>query len=192
MSDRSDPLLLQFGADVIAAHAAATCRRCGCTHNDACHDDERGACAWCLADPSLCSHCQDTLALLALLVAGDGSPEIREDVVIELALHHAEQLQKILTYAASATAERDALRIANATRPDYDLICQDCGRAHIHDTVLPSPIWNQIANPADILCLLCIDRRMAAKGLTAEAEFYFVGTALQSRLYPGQEEVAHG
>ncbi len=77
-----------------------------------------------------------------------------------------------------------ALERANSTRPDYDLRCQECGRAHILDTSIPSEIWNQIADPSDILCTLCIDRRMADKGLaSAEAEFYFVGRALTSKLY---------
>lgn len=77
----------------------------------------------------------------------------------------------------------EVLTRANATRPDYDLHCEECGRAHILDTSLPSEIWNQIADPADILCTTCIDSRLAAKGLTALAEFYFVGEALTSKLY---------
>lgn len=75
-------------------------------------------------------------------------------------------------------------RRASRTRPDYDLRCQDCGAPHWLDTSLPSVIWNQIAKPGDILCLLCIDNRLQAKGLTCnEAEFYFVGAALSSKLY---------
>lgn len=77
----------------------------------------------------------------------------------------------------------EVLRLANTTRPDYELHCDECGRAHILDTSLPSHIWNQIAKPKDILCLLCIDNRLAVKGLTAEVEFYYAGEALNSRLY---------
>ncbi|MER8924309.1 hypothetical protein [Mesorhizobium sp. M0859] len=71
----------------------------------------------------------------------------------------------------------------DSTRPDYDLRCEECGRAHILDTVIPSGIWNQIAEPHNVLCTVCIDKRLQAKGLTAEAEFYFVGDALVSKLY---------
>jgi len=76
-----------------------------------------------------------------------------------------------------------ALRRANSTIPDYDLHCEECGRAHILDTVIPSEIWNQIADPANVLCTICIDRRLTAKGLTAEAEFYFTCEGLSSKLY---------
>jgi hypothetical protein len=81
----------------------AACRECGCTWNDACHDEQRGACKW--VEPDLCSHCQDSLELFAALVAGDGSDEVREDVVIELRLHHAEQIQKILDHHSVAAME---------------------------------------------------------------------------------------
>ncbi len=74
----------------------------------------------------------------------------------------------------------------NRTRPEYDLTCQDCGKAHILDTSLPSEIWNQIAKPEDVLCALCIDARLVKTGLTCDvAEFYFSGQALKSRLYGG-------
>ena len=86
---------------------------------------------------------------------------------------------------AQADAEAMVLaeRNANRTRPDYNLRCQECGAAHNLDTSIPSKIWNVIAPDVSILCTLCIDERMAAKGLTAEAEFYFVGKALKSKLY---------
>lgn len=61
--------------------------------------------------------------------------------------------------------------------------CQDCGAPHNIDTSIPSPIWNQIESEVGMLCTMCIDDRMAALGLTAEAEFYFVGRALRSKLY---------
>lgn len=85
-------------------------------------------------------------------------------------------------------ARCEAAEKANRTRTDYDLRCQECGRAHILDTSLPSEIWNQIAKPEDHLCTTCIDDRLAVKGLTAEAEFYFVGNALVSKLYRDQTE----
>lgn len=68
-------------------------------------------------------------------------------------------------------------------REEYPGRCQDCGRAHILDTSLPSDIWNQIADPVDMLCAVCIDKRLTEKGLQAEAEFYFVGESLVSKLY---------
>jgi hypothetical protein len=87
--------------------------------------------------------------------------------------------------AALDAAEKraEAAEHANRTRPDYDLRCQDCERDHILDTVIPSAIWNQIADPSDLLCVTCISDRLAAKGLTAEAEFYYTSEALNSRLY---------
>lgn len=76
------------------------------------------------------------------------------------------------------------LERASRTRPDYDLRCDDCGAPHNFDTSLPSAVWNQVADPADILCLLCIDARLEKAGLKCdEAEFYFVGRALSSKLY---------
>lgn len=79
------------------------------------------------------------------------------------------------------TVER--LQRANATRPDYDLNCDRCGRAHILDTSIPSKIWNEIAPDGGVLCTTCIDDLMMAHGLVCEAEFYFVGKALTSKLY---------
>jgi hypothetical protein len=81
-------------------------------------------------------------------------------------------------------AETERLRRATRTRPDYDLRCQDCGAAHNVDTSIPSAVWNRIAEPASVLCTLCIDERLTKAGLTCdEAEFYYNGDALRSKLY---------
>lgn len=79
--------------------------------------------------------------------------------------------------------EIERLKAASRTRPDYDLNCEQCGASHWLDTVLPSAVWNQIAEPHNILCMICIDERLTAKSLTAEAEYYFVGDSLKSKLY---------
>ena len=34
------------------------CRRCACSWDDPCDDDERGPCGWS-SDPTLCTHCED-------------------------------------------------------------------------------------------------------------------------------------
>ncbi|MER8967688.1 hypothetical protein NKI25_18535 [Mesorhizobium sp. M0808] len=91
--------------------------------------------------------------------------------------------RKNMTAALSAALVATPPAPTDSTRPDYDLRCEECGRAHILDTVIPSGIWNQIAEPHNVLCTVCIDKRLQAKGLTAEAEFYFVGDALVSKLY---------
>lgn len=83
--------------------------------------------------------------------------------------------------ALRATVAR--LERAARTRDDYDLRCQNCGAPHNLDTSIPSEIWNQIAEPEDILCTLCIEEKLQAKGLTAKAQFYFSGEALSSQLY---------
>jgi hypothetical protein len=71
------------------------------------------------------------------------------------------------------------------TRPDYDLRCERCAAPHNLDTSIPSSIWNQVARPKaySILCTLCIDDLVASAGLICEAEFYFVGRAVSSKLY---------
>lgn len=92
-------------------------------------------------------------------------------------------LDEVLAHHKAQAAEIEQLRKANSVRPDYPLYCGDCGRAHILDTVLPSDIWNQIADPADILCTTCIDRRLGENGLTETAQFFYVGAALKSELY---------
>ena len=93
------------------------------------------------------------------------------------------RLRQAASLLRSQAEEIARLTRANRTRHDYDLTCSQCGKAHILDTSLPSEIWNQIAAPEDILCTLCIDERLAAKGLSCLAEFYFVGDALTSKLY---------
>ena len=64
-----------------------------------------------------------------------------------------------------------------------ELACNECGWPHLIDTSLPSEIWNQIAEPHEMLCANCIDKRLDKAGIVAEAEFYFSGKALHSRMY---------
>lgn len=92
--------------------------------------------------------------------------------------------EQYTNYHNWAQDEIERLQRANRTRPEYDLRCEDCGRAHILDTSIPSEIWNQIAGDASILCTTCIDDRLVKHGLACEAKFYFVGKALDSTLYP--------
>lgn len=84
---------------------------------------------------------------------------------------------------ADALERAERAEAANRTRPDYDLRCDDCGRAHILDTSIPSDIWNRVASDVSILCTTCIDARLVKAGLTCEAEFYYVGSALSSKMY---------
>ncbi len=64
-----------------------------------------------------------------------------------------------------------------------ELPCGECGWPHLIDTALPSEIWNQIAEPHEMLCANCIDKRLDKAGIEAKAEFYFSGKALHSRTY---------
>lgn len=105
----------------------------------------------------------------------------------------AAQQRKLLNEAedfAEAAAEIERLRHANRTRPDYNFRCGGCGAPHNLDTSIPSDIWNAIARSDDLprpgndaLCTLCIDERMVFLGLEDEAEFYFSGKALRSKMY---------
>lgn len=67
---------------------------------------------------------------------------------------------------------------------NYDgLTCQECEAPHMLDCVIPSEIWNQIADPSDMLCVRCIDKRVAAAGFKdVEARFYFLGSGILSYL----------
>ncbi|MCW5695759.1 MAG: DUF551 domain-containing protein [Bauldia sp.] len=109
----------------------------------------------------------------------------------EITSTQSEVLQQFIAAALTAANQRIAeLERANRTRPEYDLVCDQCGKAHILDTVLPSHIWNQIAQPHELLCTLCIDERLQKAGLRCEAaEFYYGGAALGSRPY-GEAEAA--
>jgi hypothetical protein len=94
------------------------------------------------------------------------------------------QAKVALAALDAITSELERLRRANRTRPDYDLHCVDCGAAHNLDCSIPSVLWNQVAKDVGVLCVLCIDDRLAAAGLTCDvAEFYYVGTALRGRRY---------
>lgn len=101
----------------------------------------------------------------------------RQDLREPFKIRHDEW--DVLEAAARAHLEAG---VRDDLREDYPFRCEDCGRAHILDTSIPSEIWNQIAPDISMLCPLCIDRRMFKKGLTCEAEFYFCGQALQSKL----------
>jgi hypothetical protein len=76
-------------------------------------------------------------------------------------------------------------------RGRYDALVEGnktCGRCHgpyMGDTVVPSEIWNQIADPSDYWCTRCIDEAIAALGLSApvEVEWYFAGKGIVSKLY---------
>ncbi len=102
--------------------------------------------------------------------------------------HELPSLYEVVRFAVaqgrlSANRGRHLLR-AVRTRPDYDLRCQNCGAPHWFDCSIPSHVWNRIADPGAVLCLLCIDDLLAAAGIECDrAEFYFVGKALRSRLY---------
>jgi hypothetical protein len=65
--------------------------------------------------------------------------------------------------------------------PD-NLRCDDCGRHHQLDAVIPSEIWNKIAPDGGLLCIDCIDARAVNHGLTFEARFYWTGQAGSSYL----------
>jgi hypothetical protein len=96
--------------------------------------------------------------------------------------------------AALARAEKaedkvSASERALRTRPDYDLRCDRCGAPHNLDTSVPSDKWNKVMRTADgdrysVLCTLCIDELFVEAGVECDVvEFYFVGSAISSRLY---------
>lgn len=71
------------------------------------------------------------------------------------------------------------------SHPEIAHRCADCGGPHVVDTSLTPETWKQIAEPYESLCTLCIDKRLVAKGLKAEAKFYYAGEALTGKLYDG-------
>lgn len=100
----------------------------------------------------------------------------------------AEELREKDATIAQLREEVESLTYASRTRADYDIRCSKCGAAHNVDTSIPSDIWNQIAEPHELLCTLCIDEALNEKGLTCEAAFYFVGDALTGKLYSRHEK----
>lgn len=83
-----------------------TCGLCGCTEHRACCDEARGPCGW-TDEPDVCTHCADSIALLDELTTRLPNPdEVPEDVLIELPLHHAEQLLKVLNHTLLRPAPR--------------------------------------------------------------------------------------
>lgn len=65
-------------ADELLAHPEKfqTCRECGCTEMDACHDPAIGPCSW--VEPGLCSHCVpvgDYLAVLRYMAIEEAEEE---------------------------------------------------------------------------------------------------------------------
>lgn len=99
----------------------------------------------------------------------------------------AEEIILSLASALEAAGkENERLQIANRTRHDYDIYCSACGKAHILDTVIPSEIWNQIAEPNELLCTLCIDERLQDAEFIAEAQFFYAGHGLTSKLYDAE------
>lgn len=97
--------------------------------------------------------------------------------------HARTDIPALLAHIAEQDAALAAEKAKNTVRPDYPFYCDECGRAHILDTVLPNEIWNRIADPNELLCALCIDGRLKAADIKAEAKFYFVGEAMKSSLY---------
>jgi hypothetical protein len=56
------------------------------------------------------------------------------------------------------------------------------------DTSIPNEVWNAAVREEHpeldgMLCTLCIDELVSEAGLTCDAEFYFVGKAVVSRMY---------
>jgi hypothetical protein len=149
-----------------------------------------------VAEQALTLHAQAVAALKEewmLYVGQPGDPTyeamVKENTAQRYVIDNLVQEQAALKVAvaqavAAVEQERDAALRLVRTRADYDLRCEECGAPHWMDTSIPSAIWNQIAKPEETLCLLCIDGRLAKAGLRCDAaEFYYVGTALQSKMY---------
>lgn len=93
-------------------------------------------------------------------------------------------IDRVIALEADLRHERELReRYEKAWHPEEGHRCGDCGGPHAVDTSLPSSIWNQIAEPHESLCTLCIEARLQAKGLTAEAKFYYAGEAMMGKLY---------
>lgn len=89
-----------------------------------------------------------------------------------------------MTIPAKPTEKEPTDMLDDGPYPD-DLRCQDCGRHHQLDAVIPSPIWNKIAPDAGLLCVDCIDTRCVKAGISIEnmVRFYWTGKAGSSYLY---------
>lgn len=69
-------------------------------------------------------------------------------------------------------------------RPEYVYRCSACSRSLIVELLIPSEAWEQIADGAYALCPLCMDARLAAKGLRVEGQAFFRGRALSTPITP--------
>jgi hypothetical protein len=62
------------------------------------------------------------------------------------------------------------------------ITCDGCGARLVVEMLLPSEVWEQIADGDYALCPICMDERMALKGLRCEGVPFFRGKALTTRI----------
>lgn len=77
--------------------------------------------------------------------------------------------------APKATVPRLLEELMEIVRPIDSYACNQCGRADGLDAVLPNDIWDEISEGDNILCLWCIDKRCARRGITTSVTLHFAG-----------------
>ena len=64
------------------------------------------------------------------------------------------------------------------------ITCGGCNARLVVEMLLPNEVWEQIAEGDYALCPVCMDERMAAKGLRCEGVAFFRGQALTTSITP--------
>ena len=74
----------------------------------------------------------------------------------------------------------------------YGITCDGCNARLVVEMLVPSEVWEQIAEGDYALCPICMDERIASKGLRCEGVAFFRGKALTTPITPEVQRAVMG